>query len=174
MFDALHELWDSMAAVGALWVYGAVLLALAGPRMRDLEVEVVERPMRSFALGVVGLGAAIGAAVLLCVTVIGIPFAVIGVLAGVLFGYAGVCAVLTALGAVLLNHRSTSPYVHLAAGCALYLVASSVPWVGDYVTLTLALFGIGVVVATRGAGLLPRRFGNGDPYRTAATGSGAG
>ena len=168
MFDALHELGDSIAAVGTLWVFGAVLLALAGVRLRSLEIEVVERPMRSFALGVVGLGAAIGAVILLCVTIIGIPFAVIGVLLAVLFAYAGVAAVLTALGAMLLNHRSSSPYVHLAVGCGLYLVASSVPWIGDYVTLTLALFGIGVAVATRGAGVVPRRFGKGDPYRTAA------
>jgi hypothetical protein len=164
---ALHELWESLAAVGALWVFGAVLLALAGERMRSLEVEVVERPMRTFALGVVGLIVAIAAVLLLCVTLIGIPFAVIGVLFAVLFGYAGVCAVLTALGAILLNHRSSSPYLHLAAGAGLYLVASSIPWIGEYVTLTLALFGIGVTIATRGAGLLQRQLGKGDPYRTA-------
>lgn len=167
---ALHELWESIAAVGTLWVFGAVLLALAGQRMRTLEVELVERPMRSFALGVVGLVAAIAAVVVLCVTIVGIPFAVLGVFAALLFGYAGACAVLTAIGAMLLNHRSKSPYVHLAVGAAIYLVASSIPWIGDYVTLTLALFGIGVAVATRGAGIVPeRRLGNGDPYRTAAS-----
>jgi hypothetical protein len=91
------------------------------------------------------------------------------VMVAVVAGYAGAAAALTALGAALMNHRSSSPYVHLAVGCALYLVASSVPWVGQYVTLTLALFGLGVLVATRGAGLVPvRRYGNGDAYRTAA------
>ena len=165
---ALHELWESLVAVGVLWVFGAVLLALAGERMRSLEGEVVERPMRSFALGVVGLLAAAAAVVVLCVTVIGIPFAILGVLAAVLFAYAGVCAVLTALGGVLVNHRSSSPYVHLAVGAAVYFLASSIPWVGEYVTLTLALFGIGVTIATRGAGLIRRKLGNGDPYRTAA------
>jgi hypothetical protein len=164
----LHELWDSLTLVAVLWVYGAILIALAGERMRTLEVEVVERPMRSFALGVVGLGTAVISVIMLCVTLIGIPFAVVGVIAAVLFGYAGVCAVLTALGHVLLNHRSKSPYLHLAVGCGLYLVASSLPWLGDYVTFTLALFGIGVIVATRGAGMVKRQFGNGDAYRTAA------
>ena len=47
-------------------------------------------------------------------------------------------------------------------------VASSVPWIGEYVTLTLALFGIGVAVATRGAGLVKPRDAASDPYRTAA------
>lgn len=164
----LHELWDSLAAVAVLWVYGAVLLALAGERMRALEVELVARPMRSFALGVVGLVATLVAVVVLCATLIGIPFAVVGVITGVLVGYAGVCAVLTAVGHMLLNHRSSSPYVHLAFGCGLYLVASSVPWIGDYVTFTLALFGIGVIVATRGAGMVKRNLGGGDAYRTAA------
>jgi hypothetical protein len=165
---ALYELRDSVTAVAALWVFGAVLHALAGARMRSLAVELVERPMRSFALGVVGLIGAASTLILLCVTIIGIPFAVIGVLAAVVLGYAGVCAALTALGAMLVNHRSASPYVHLAAGCGLYLVASSVPWIGDYVTLTLALLGIGLIVGTRAAGLVPRRHGAGDAYRTAA------
>jgi hypothetical protein len=165
---ALYELRDSVTAVAALWVFGAVLHALAGARMRSLAVEVVERPMRAFALGVVGLIGAIASAILLCVTIIGIPFAVIGALAAVVLGYAGACAALTALGAALVNHRSSSPYIHLAAGCGVYLVASSVPWVGPYVTFALALFGIGLIVGTRAAGLVPPRYGAGDAYRTAA------
>jgi hypothetical protein len=165
---ALYELRDSLTTVAALWVFGAVLHALAGQRMRSLAVELVERPMRSFALGVVGLVGAIATVILLCVTIIGIPFALIGALLAVLLGYTGACAVLTAVGAMLLNHRSSSPYVHLAAGCGVYLVSSSVPWIGEWVTLALVLFGIGIVVGTRATGLWPRRFGAGDPYRTAA------
>ncbi len=164
MLHHLHELWESLGAVATLWVYGAILIALVGDRIQKLEAEMVARPMRSFALGVVGLGAAIVSVIVLCVTLIGIPIAVLGVIAALLFAYAGVAAVLTALGHALLNHRSTNRYVHLAAGCGLYFVASSLPWVGDYVTLTLALAGIGVVIATRAAGLIPTRTSGADLY----------
>jgi hypothetical protein len=62
--------------------------------------------------------------------VIGIPFAVVGILTGVFAAYAGICGVPAALGAALVRHKSVNPYVHLAVGCLVYLVLGAIPWVG--------------------------------------------
>jgi hypothetical protein len=87
----------------------------------------------------------------------------VGVLAGTVGAYAGVCALLTTAGAALMGHRTSSPYVHLALGCAAYLVLSSIPFVGQFVTAAVILMGFGALVATRGAGLISRRRASAGP-----------
>jgi hypothetical protein len=148
-----------MARTAMLFVFGAVLLALVTRRMGYLEAEAAARPMRSFALGVVGAIGAIVVAVLLCVTLIGIPVAVVGVLAAIFAAYAGICAVLTAVGSALLCRWTTNVYLHLAAGCAMFLLVGFIPYIGMWITIAVALTGIGVVVATRAAGYIPPRGG---------------
>jgi hypothetical protein len=142
-----------------LFVFGAVLLALLTRRMGYLEVEAAQRPMRSFALGIVGSICLVLVAGLLCVTLIGIPVAVVGVLLAIFGAYAGVCAVLTAVGGAILRRWTSNVYLHLAAGCALFLVIGFIPVVGPLVTAILVLTGVGVVVATRAAGYVPPRGG---------------
>jgi hypothetical protein len=153
-----------------LFIFGAILLALGTRRMETLRAEVAARPMRSFAMGVVGLLGSILFFIVLCITVIGIPVALLGLFLAVFGGYAGVIAVLTTVGEALLRHKTTNTYVHLAVGCALFLVASSIPFVGGFVTAVVALAGYGVFVATRAAGFIPERKAppSAGPYRTAA------
>ncbi len=158
---------SALTRTSLLFVFGAVLLALATRRMESLETEIAARPMRSFALGIIG--AIVGALLLLILTVtlVGIPLAVIGALLAAFAAYAGIAAVLTTAGGALFHHKTKNPYVHLAIGCLLYLVLSSLPWIGGLVTATVVLMGIGAMVATRGAGFVRRRNGNGGPYRSA-------
>jgi cytoskeletal protein CcmA (bactofilin family) len=139
-----------------LFAFGTVLLALAGARMDRLQQEVATRPVRTAALGVVGVVVGLFAVIALCVTILGIPIAIIAILAAVFGLYAGVCAALTTLGAKLLWRRTSSPYVHLAAGCAIYLLLSSIPFVGGFVTALVVLIGFGALVETRAAGLVNR------------------
>jgi uncharacterized membrane protein len=102
------------------------------------------------------------------VTVIGIPVAFVCALAAVLAIIAALCSVLETVGAALLGHRTKNPYVHLAFGALLFLVAGAIPVLGGLVKLAVLFTAIGSVVATRAAGLMPRRFGGvGNPYRDA-------
>ena len=140
-----------------LFIFGAILLALATARMETLRVEVAARPMRSFAIGVLGCIAAVVITVVLCVTLIGIPVVLFAIPIAVFASYAGLVAVLSTVGEALLRHRTKNPYLHLAAGCVLLLVVGSLPWIGGAVTAIASILGIGIIVATRGAGILPNR-----------------
>jgi hypothetical protein len=51
-----------------LFAFGVILWALSNRRIEALQSEVVARPMRAFALGSVGLLAALAFVVALCVT----------------------------------------------------------------------------------------------------------
>jgi hypothetical protein len=152
-----REVGEAMTRSALLFVFGAVVLALATRRMDDLQHEIAARPMRSFALGVVGALTGILLLVALTITVIGIPIALIAVLLGMLLTYAGVCAVLTVVGAALLRHKTRNPYIHLAAGCALFLVVGAIPYLGTLAMFAVVLMGMGSVVATRGTGLFASR-----------------
>ena len=157
---------DAINGAALLFVFGAVLLALAPDRMDKLKVQIASHPMRSFATGVVGLlcGAILCAAVSL--TLIGIPFVVAATLAAVFGTFAGVCSVLETVGCALLGHRTKNPYVHLAFGGVLFLIAGALPFIGGFIKLAVFFTAFGSVVATRGAGLVPVRLGGGAPYRS--------
>ncbi|WP_433930248.1 hypothetical protein AB3662_40355 [Sorangium cellulosum] len=160
---------NAVTRTALLFAFGAVMLALWPRRMETLKVEIAARPMRSFALGVVGVLGAVALAVALCVTLIGIPFAVIGLLLAVIAVVAGGCAVLETAGAGAFGHRTRNPYVHLAIGCLGLLLVSGIPYVGGAICAAVGLIGAGALVATRLAGLIrPRPRGDAatGPYRT--------
>jgi hypothetical protein len=165
---AIGDIGGAITRTALLFVFGAVLLALATRRMESLQGEVAGRPMRSFALGIVGFFVAVIAVVALSITIIGIPIALVAVLVGVFATYAGICAVLATAGAALVQHKTNNPYIQLAAGCAVFMAVSAIPFVGGLVTLAVVAVGIGAVVATRGAGYFSARGQRGaGPYRTA-------
>ena len=113
--------------------------------------------MRSLALGALGGLVAAVLLIAMCVTIIGIPIALASAVVAILAAYVGICAALTTAGGALLGHRTSNPYVHLAVGCALFLVIGAIPYVGGIVTAAIAMIGMGAIVATRGAGLFPPR-----------------
>jgi hypothetical protein len=162
---------ESMSESALMFVFGAVLLALLTKRVDSLKVEVASRPMRSFALGIVGSIVATGAICALCITIVGIPLAIVAILAAVVAVYGSITAVLTTAGQALIGHKTTNPYMHLALGCALFFIAALIPHLGGLVIAAVVFTAIGALVATRAAGLVPPRTRNTptDPYRTQAT-----
>jgi cytoskeletal protein CcmA (bactofilin family) len=169
----ISDAGETITGGALLFALGAVLLALFTKRAESLKVEVAARPMRMFALGIVGSLGALALFVALCVTVIGIPVAVVGLLAGTIGVFAAMCSVLEVVGKALIGHKTSNEYVHLAFGCGLFLLAGALPWIGGLVKAAVALIAIGTLVATRGAGLIPQRKGNRNggsdahPYRSA-------
>ena len=147
-YRVMSEIGDAFSGALVVFVLGLVLMALAGDRMEKLEGEIAARPARSFALGLIGVVGAVVIGITLCVTVIGIPFAIVGAMVAVLLTYAGVVAVLRTLGAALIQHRTTNRYLHFVVGC--------IPWLGGYLTFGVLATGLGSVLATRVAGLWGR------------------
>jgi hypothetical protein len=163
----LKHLTHGVRLAAVLYVIGTMLLALAGRRVTTLRAEMASRAMRSLALGFVGGLASLLVLVALCVTVIGIPIAIVALLLAIFAVLGAMSAVLGVAGEALLRHKTENPYVHLALGCALFVSISWIPWVGRFVDAGLVLSAIGVLVATRCAGLLPKKNGGGRDYPTA-------
>lgn len=158
---AISAVGTAMTKSALLFVLGCVLLALLAAPMERLRVEVASRPMRSFALGIVGtIGGTIAlciVATLLCITVVGIPVAVLGLLLAIVALYGAIASVLTTVGAALIGGRTRNPYVHLLLGCGIFLVLGTIPFVGGLVTFGLVAVAVGAMVATRAGGLFEHR-----------------
>ncbi len=155
-----------ISGASILFLFGIVVLTLASNRAEMMRLEVASRPMRSLATGIVCLLAIPFVLVLLCVTVIGIPFAVAGVLLLTLGGFAALVCALQVLGELLVRHKTTNPYAHLALGIALYAVAAALPIIGEWVVLGAILVSVGVFISTRAAGFVKKK--GAAPYRSVA------
>lgn len=164
----LGRVGERLASMAMLLVFGTILLALTPTRMESMRLEAAARPMRSFALGAVALAAALPVTVVLFITIIGIPIWFVAAFLAFIGGTAGVTAVLTTFGAAVLQHRTESPYVHLALGVAALGVVGMIPWIGAAVSWIVIALGLGVLFGSRGAGYFVRRKNNG-PYRSDAS-----
>jgi hypothetical protein len=159
----------ALSTFSILFLLGALLLALLPQRMEAVRAEVAMRPMRALALGVLGLLGFSVAFVVLCVTLIGIPVAVVGACLGTLAMLAGVTSGAQLVGEMFLRHRNQNAYVHLAAGCAALTLIGCIPYLGGLAWLAAILIGVGSMVATRVGGLLSRKpvaLPAEGPYRT--------
>jgi hypothetical protein len=166
---AVHKFSQAVRTAAFFFVIGALVLALGGTRAEMLRTEVAARPMRTAAIGLVGLVGVCLAIAVAAVTVIGIPVAVVGALAFIVAIFAGITSALTVLGAAVSQHKTPNAYVHLAVGCVIFLLAGLIPVVGGLFQAGLVFAGIGSVVATRAGGLLVKRGAtqesSGQPYR---------
>jgi hypothetical protein len=165
-----EEAGNAITLTALLFVFGAILISFTSERMEKLRAELAARPMRSIAAGIVAVVTAVAVFVALCVTIVGIPFALIGLFMAFVAVAAGLSSALETLGGALLAHRTRNPYAHLALGCALFLVLGAIPFVGSFVKGAAVLAGIGTVALTRGAGLFSKNRPSGSPYREAPVG----
>lgn len=157
--EKVHSFGQSMTKMALLFVLGCVFLALATGRMEKLRVEAAARPMRSFALGIATAIMATFVFVAVCLTIVGIPFAVLALLAAILATYVAIAAVLTTFGAAVIGHKTQNPYAHLLFGCAAFLILGAIPYIGGIATFAVTMIAIGTLYATRIGGLMAKKPG---------------
>jgi hypothetical protein len=166
---AVHKVSEAIRTAAFFFVIGALAIALGGARAETLRAEIAARPMRSAAVGLLGLIGSVLAIAVAAVTVIGLPVAMVGALAFIIAIFVGVTSALTVLGAAVSRHKTPNVYVHLAVGCLLFLVVGLIPIVGGLLQAGLIFAGFGGVVATRAAGLFKKRGSSAEsaglPYR---------
>ncbi|HTU63215.1 MAG TPA: hypothetical protein VMF89_32365, partial [Polyangiales bacterium] len=154
--SVMNKLGSALSRSALLYAFGCILLATAGQPMERMRSELSDRPVRALGLGMATLVGGFFALIVLCVTIIGIPVAIMLFLVGALGVYAGMCAVFLELGALVLEERTDSPYIHLALGCFMYLIFGTLPVIGWLATALAVVCGLGLLVSTRFGGLIGR------------------
>jgi cytoskeletal protein CcmA (bactofilin family) len=148
------------AALKLMTWAGACLLALLVlwlDRLRLLTAvdNLSDDPLRAFAWGFISAFGLVLAAVVLLVSIIGIPLAGVVLM---LFGaalYMGLSVSAAAVGALLpLRFVLARPWLQVVAGAAILALLSALPWVGTPVMFSAALLGVGAAALAYRA---PRR-----------------
>lgn len=166
----LQHALESAASFALLFLLGLGMMGLFPDRMRSLEVVIAREPLSVGWRGAAGVFFAVVGAILLAITLIGIPAAIALMVGLSVATYVGLAAVAAVIGVVLPVERLRDrPVLQLAAGVLTLYVASLVPGVGGLALLFAALVGLGAVVRTRLGKDVPPRFSEeGSPYRGSA------
>ena len=130
---------------------GIVVVLLAPDPTRMVAGALVASPAPSLGVGLLTLLAAVLVLPLLVLTCIGIPVAVVAVLALIVAGVFGWVAAGLALGERLLAalRQPHSPVVEVAIGLLVLAVLVSIPCLGAVVALFVGAWGLGAVVLSR-------------------------
>ncbi len=141
------------------FVTGMLLLWLF-PVLRSVSLPNALAVLRS---GGIGLAAAVTmpvAALIFCVTVVGIPLGLLTFLVGAIGLYFSKAVVAQIIGRAVLRNPELPPHyaATLLVGLVIVIVAINLPWIGGFANVVLTLVGFGVIVS-----LVIARFNNSPP-----------
>jgi hypothetical protein len=148
-----------LAQFAVYFALGFVFLMFAPKPMKQIESELRRDPLRCGLTGVLGGAAILGLTVLLTITLVGIPFAVVLLLAaavGLAMGFSALASEVGTRLPVLKANRKTQAAV-LALGILVFLVVELIPVLGPLVLFCAGCFSLGATIRTR-FGTRPREF----------------
>jgi hypothetical protein len=152
VFDWKQALWSFAKGVIVVALVAAAIAAVAPERMAALRKSLLARPFRAIWIGFLAESTAIGAVVLLALTIIGLMLAPVALAAVLLGGFLGYVVAAYALGVGLmlaigrpepatLGERALSA----AAGALLAGLIALIPWIGWLFVLAAVLAGLGAL-----------------------------
>lgn len=133
-----------------LFGLGFLMTMFAPQRMKAIEANIRAEPVKNGLAGFLGLLAAVPATVLLLLTLVGIPVAIVLWPAIAFFIAVGLVAIANRVGTVLPTGRmrKTQALV-LAVGTLALMVISLIPVLGKLTVGLAALIGLGAIIRTR-------------------------
>jgi autotransporter passenger strand-loop-strand repeat protein len=147
---------ESAARHAILFVLGIFLLALAPDRLGALRRTIARKPIRTAAVGLMGVVGTVVLTVILAITIIGIPAAIVLAIMAFLGAYVGLVACASVLGAALPSAGlKEKPILQLGAGVAILFVVSLVPGIGGLLSAIAGLVGYGALILTRFKAVAP-------------------
>lgn len=146
----VKETARSAVAHALLFLLGLILMGVSRERLRAMQTTMITDGLKTAGAGLLGYVASVVLIVLLALTILGIPVAVLMGLALPVATYVGLAAAATVIGAALpLPQLEGNQVAQLAAGVLVLFVASLVPVVGGIATAVAACLGFGALIRTR-------------------------
>lgn len=153
--DEGEESWASRLLASVLryaliFLLGLLVMGFAPERHSTLQVAMARLPLRALAAGFLGVIAGAALTVVLTITIIGIPAAVVLVLGLFLSAYVGLAVAGSVIGAVLpIESLRDRPVLQLGVGVAILFIISQAPILGSVLIFGATLVGLGAVLLTR-------------------------
>lgn len=148
---------SQIVRLGAMFLAGLLLFWLF-PVLREVSLPNVFAVLRS---GAIGLAAAVTlpvAAVLLCITIVGIPLGILTFVLGAIGLYLSKIVIAQIIGRAVFRAPQGPPHyaATLIAGLVIIIVAINLPFIGGVANFVMTLVGFGIIVS-----LLLARFNRG-------------
>jgi cytoskeletal protein CcmA (bactofilin family) len=142
-----HYFGQIIRLAGA-FLTGLMLLWLV-PILRDVSLPNAMAVLRSAGIGLAAAVTLPVAALIVCVTIVGIPLGVLTFLLGAIGLYFSKAVIAQIIGRGVLRDRLTPPHyaATLFVGLVIVIVAINLPWIGGFANLVLTLTGFGVIVS---------------------------
>lgn len=140
--------FGQIVRLAGAFLTGLLLLWLF-PVLRDVSLPNATAVVRS---GAIGLAAAVTlpvAALIVCLTVVGIPLGLLTFLVGAIGLYFSKAVIAQIIGRSVLRNPENPPHfaMTLFVGFVIVIVAINLPWVGGIANLVLTLVGFGIIVS---------------------------
>ena len=139
---------NQVVRLGAAFLTGLLLLWLF-PLLRSVSLPDALAVLRS---GAIGLAAAVTlpvAALILCLTVVGLPLGILTFVAGAVALYFSKTVVAQIIGRAILRDPDSPPHfaATLITGLIVVIVAVNLPFIGGLANFVLTLVGLGIIVS---------------------------
>ena len=136
-------LWQ-IAYLLAAFLVGLVLFWLV-PGLRAMTIDAGGAGLKSAGIGFLTLVSVPIMALIVAFTIVGLPFALIGIAAWILVFYLAKIVIGAIVGRMLLSDGDRTP-VSLFVGLAIVVVAINLPFIGGIINFVLTILGIGLMV----------------------------
>ena len=133
--------------LGAAFLTGLALLWMF-PSLRTLTLPNAVAALRAGGIGLVTAVTAPVAALLACITIVGLPLGILTFMLGLIALYFSKAVVAQLIGRALFQGPAGTPHyaATLLAGFVVVIVAINVPYIGGFVNAVLTLVGLGLIV----------------------------
>ena len=147
-FLTFGHYFGQVIRLAGFFLTGLILLWLV-PVLREVSLPNTEAVLRSFGIGLAAAVTLPVAAIIVCLTVIGIPIGILTFVLGAIGLYFSKPVIAQIIGRAVLRNRPTPPpyAATLFVGLVIVIVAVNLPWIGGFANLVLTLVGFGVIVS---------------------------
>jgi len=134
--------------LAGLFLTGLALLWLV-PILREVSLPNATAVLRSFGIGLAAAVTLPVAALIVCITIVGIPLAILTFVLGAIGLFFSKAVIAQIIGRGVLRNRPTPPHyaATLFVGLVIVIVAINLPWIGGLANLILTLTGFGIIVS---------------------------
>ena len=146
-YETFGYYFSQIIRLAGAFLTGLVLLWLI-PALREASLPNVVAVLRSTGIGLAAAVTLPVAALIVCVTIVGIPLAILTFVLGAIGLYFSKAVIAQVIGRAVLRNRPTPPHFALTlfVGLVIVIVAINLPWIGGFANLLLTLTGFGVIV----------------------------
>jgi hypothetical protein len=147
-YETFGYYFGQVIRLAGAFLTGLVLLWLF-PVLREVSLPNVMAVLRSAGIGLAAAVTLPVAALILCVTVVGIPLGVLTFVLGAVGLYFSKAVIAQIIGRAVLRNRPVPPHyaATLFVGLVIVIVTINLPWIGGLLNLVLTLTGFGVIVS---------------------------